>query len=131
MTAAETPHPSPAGQFDLQGQTAVVTGSSRGIGRAIALELAAAGAHLVVHAGHDSAAAAKVAQEIDKLGRPALTTCCDVADSAKCSQLVQQAWDWRGGIDIWVNNAGADVLTGPAANYAFESKLARLWRQAL
>jgi 3-oxoacyl-[acyl-carrier protein] reductase len=42
--------------------------------------------------------------------------------------LVNRAWSWKGRVDIWVNNAGADVLTGDAANWSFEQKLEHLWR---
>jgi 3-oxoacyl-[acyl-carrier protein] reductase len=50
----------------------------------------------------------------------------DVADASSRAELVEAAWNWRP-IDIWINNAGADVLTGEAAEWPFEQKLARLW----
>lgn len=52
----------------------------------------------------------------------------DLADAANHCRLVDQAWQWRGGIDVWVNNAGANVLTGGAARQSFEEKLELLWR---
>jgi 3-oxoacyl-[acyl-carrier protein] reductase len=53
---------------------------------------------------------------------------CDLADAAARERLIDEAWNWRGGIDIWINCAGADVLTGEAAHWPFERKLARLWQ---
>ena len=114
--------------FDLTGQTAVVTGSSSGIGRAIALELAAAGADVVVHARDSRQAAEEVAEQIRLQGRQANIALCDLADEESHDSLVEQAWAWRGHVDIWINNAGADVLTGEAAHRTFEQKLAELWR---
>jgi 3-oxoacyl-[acyl-carrier protein] reductase len=116
----------PSNQDSLTGQTAVVTGSSSGIGRAIALELAGAGADVLVHAGHNREGAAEVAKEICKLGREAHIEFADLADIGLQDHLVASAWAWRP-IDIWINNAGADVLTGAAADWLFDEKLAVLW----
>jgi 3-oxoacyl-[acyl-carrier protein] reductase len=113
--------------FDLAGQTAVVTGSSSGIGRAIALELAAAGAALIVHAGKSAAAADGVRQKIRSLGVAAEVMLADLAAPGAAAALVDRAWNWRGGVDVWVNNAGADVLTGDDAGRTFDDKLAALW----
>jgi 3-oxoacyl-[acyl-carrier protein] reductase len=52
----------------------------------------------------------------------------DLADPAMHASLVDAAWSWRGGIDIWVNNAGADVLTGAAREWSFDEKLSALWQ---
>lgn len=113
---------------ELVGRTAVVTGSSNGIGRAIALELAAAGADLVVHARRSRQAAEEVADLIRALGRQCRVEFCDLADESSHESLVERAWQGCAGVDIWVNNAGADVLTGEAARWTFERKLAELWR---
>lgn len=110
----------------LQGQTAVVTGSSSGIGRAIARELARAGANVLVHARHNREGAEAVAAEIRAAGRETHVAICDLSALAVQDHLVESAWQWRA-IDIWVNNAGVDVLTGPAATWSFEEKLAALW----
>jgi 3-oxoacyl-[acyl-carrier protein] reductase len=112
---------------ELSGKTAVVTGSTAGIGRAIALELASAGAALVVH-GRRAEAADEVAAEIRARGGDALVIMADLADPATHEPLVEQAWNWRDGIDIWVHNAGADVLTGDAAGWSFDEKLEVLWQ---
>jgi len=113
---------------ELQTRTAVVTGSSSGIGRAIALELAQAGAAVVVHARGSEEAAERVAADIRQLGSDAMVLMADLADPRRHESLVEEAWHWRTGVDIWINNAGADVLIGPAAAWAFERKLEELWR---
>ena len=91
---------------ELTGKTAVVTGSSSGIGRAIAVELAAAGADVLIHARASGKAAAAVADEILASGRQATVMLADLADLASHQPLVDAAWAWRGGVDIWINNAG-------------------------
>jgi len=106
----------------------VVTGSSRGIGRAIALELAAAGADVLVHARASRQAAEATADEVRALGRAAEVVLADLADPERHAELVERAWDWRPAVDIWINNAGADVLTGAAARWSFDQKLDVLWR---
>lgn len=111
----------------LAGKTAVVTGSSRGIGRAIALQLAAAGADVMVHGRSSDAACREVTEEIVALGRSSCYERVDLADEQSHEPLVAAAWDWQDGVDIWVNCAGLDVLTGPAAEWSFAEKLARLW----
>lgn len=120
--------PSPSSsRMALSGQVAVVTGSSGGIGRAIALALAAEGAAILVHGfGHPEAAQA-VAAEVTQRGGSAGVMLADLADAKARDALVEQAWKFRGGIDVWVNCAGADVLTGEAGHWPFERKLQRLW----
>ncbi len=112
----------------LDSCTAVVTGSSSGIGRAIALELARAGAAVLIHARRNRKAAQSVADEARALGVEALVVLGDLADPAGHEAMVEQAWAWRQGIHVWVNNAGADVLTGPAARWSFDEKLEALWQ---
>ena len=112
----------------LAGRTAVVTGSSSGIGRAIAWELAAAGADVVVHAGQRRAAAEETAAAITARGRKSWVLQADLTEPSEQDRLVAEAWKLVPRIDIWINNAGADVLTGVAANWDFETKLDRLWR---
>jgi 3-oxoacyl-[acyl-carrier protein] reductase len=111
----------------LSGQTAVITGSSSGIGRAIALELARAGADVLIHARKNRSGAEEVAAEIRALGRTAQLALADFDIPKEQDGFVDEAWNWRP-IDIWVNNAGVDVLTGAAAHWSFEEKLSALWR---
>jgi len=111
----------------LADKTAVVTGSSSGIGRAIALELAAAGANVLVHARASREAAEEVAVAVRRQDRDARVVLADIANPDDCELLVEEAWAWRDGVDIWINNAGADVLTGEAAKWSFDEKLDRLW----
>ena len=113
---------------ELAGMAAVVTGSSSGIGRAAALELAAAGAAVIVHARRSEQAAQAVVDEIRAGGGLAEAVMADVAESADRERLIDRAWQWRGRVDILVNNAGVDVLTGEAARWPFERKLDALWR---
>jgi len=113
---------------ELEGRTAVVTGSSSGIGRAIALELARAGADVLVHARTSRQAAEEAAEQVRGLGCQSHVVMADLAEAAGQDQLVGEAWQWRGGVDIWVNNAGADVLTGEAAGWPFDRKLELLWK---
>jgi 3-oxoacyl-[acyl-carrier protein] reductase len=114
--------------FELAGKVAAVTGASSGIGRAIALELASAGADCLVHAGRNRQGADEVAGKIQALGRKSTAVLCDLTDPSTHASLVEQAWKWQGHVDIWVNCAGADVLTGAAASWSFSEKLAQLWR---
>ena len=88
--------------IDLSGRTALVTGSTRGIGRAIAEALAGAGARVAV-VGRDAGRAEEVASAI---GRDAAGFACDVTDSASVTALVENVEKAFGQIDILVNNAG-------------------------
>lgn len=89
----------------LEGKIAIVTGSSRGIGKAIALELAQNGANIVV-SDIDLAAAEKTAAEISALGRKTLAIKANVADSAEVNDMIATVLQEFGQIDILVNNAG-------------------------
>ena len=94
--------------FGLKDKIAIVTGASQGIGRAIALGLAQAGAHLVL-AKHPSGRQDEIKQvqaEIEALGRKAIVVLTDVADVAQVQAMVDQAKATFGRVDILVNNAG-------------------------
>ena len=90
--------------IDLSGRTAIVTGASRGIGRAIARRLAAQGAHVVAVARGDHATA--TVQEITEGGGKADLASADVEDAAALGRLVSDTLERHGRIDVLVNNAG-------------------------
>jgi 3-oxoacyl-[acyl-carrier protein] reductase len=90
----------------LQGKVAIVTGSSRGIGAAIARELAAQGAIVVVNHRDSAAAAAAVVEEITAAGGQAIAIQADVSVFAEAQRLVKETLDRFGRVDILVNNAG-------------------------
>lgn len=90
----------------LEGRVAVVTGGSRGIGKAIALLLAQRGANIIVNYVSSSSAADEVVATIQKLGRQGLAVQADVADVEPANNLIKSAIDTFGQIDILVNNAG-------------------------
>ncbi len=108
-------------------QVAAVTGASGAIGRAIVLELARQGADVVVHGFRRVQDAEAVAEEIEHLGRGAKVLLADLTDRQATNGMLEAAWNWRGGVDVWVNVAGADVLTGEAARASFDEKLNALW----
>jgi len=91
---------------DLKGKRALVTGSSTGIGAAVARELARAGAHVVVHGFHNKQAGQDVVDEITAAGGTVFLVTGDVADPAAAENIVTQAVADLGGLDILVNNAG-------------------------
>jgi len=96
----------------LDGKVAVVTGASRGIGRAIALRFAEEGARVVVNYEAKAAEAAAVVGEIQKGGGDAIAVAADVSSSADVERLVAQALDRYTRIDILSNNAGIMVAKG-------------------
>ncbi len=102
------PAPRPAAPQTLIGLRALVTGSTSGIGAAIASEFEARGA-LVVRHGRAPRAERFVA--------------ADLRDPAQSDRLAAEAWDALGGLDVLVCNAGADTLTGDAAKWGFDEKL--------
>ncbi|MEE8336512.1 MAG: SDR family NAD(P)-dependent oxidoreductase, partial [Dehalococcoidia bacterium] len=90
----------------LSGRTAVVTGGARGIGRAIAMELARHGANLLLTYRTNGVLADAVAREIRELGVDCATCEVDVRRSADLERMVEDARQAHGGLDILVNNAG-------------------------
>ena len=103
----------------------LVTGSTSGIGRAIAHAFAAGGADVIVH-GRRSVAASAVVKELTAMGARTESLLADVRDPAACQRLLAESWDLWAGLDVIVLNAGADTLTGAAADWPFERKLAEL-----
>ena len=111
----------------LDGMGAVVTGSSSGLGRAIACELSRAGARVVIHCRRSIDLAESLVSEIRATGGEAELVVADLADSAEADELVDRSWQLLGGVDAWVNNAGVDVLTGSESGWGFDEKLSALW----
>jgi 3-oxoacyl-[acyl-carrier protein] reductase len=105
---------------------AVVTGSSSGIGRAIAMEFAEAGADIVVHCNRSLDAAQEVAADIRSMGRLASVVQADIRNPSGYADLLDAAWRCFKTVDIWVNNAGVDLLTGTALNLDYAEKLTEL-----
>ena len=113
---------------ELTGLRTFVAGSTSGIGRAIALELAAAGADVVIHGRHSREKADEVASRCRELGVSADVILGDLSEPAATIDLVDRVWRHQCGLDAWIHNAGADTLTGAAAKATFETKLDILWR---
>lgn len=111
----------------LQGRTALVTGATSGIGLATARTLAAAGARVAVHGRH-AERAGRVAAGLAATGRHAGTFLADLTDDAAVTGFVEEVETLLPEIDVVVLVAGADVLTGAAAGWSFERKLAELMR---
>jgi len=96
----------------LEGKTAIVTGASRGLGRAIALAFAREGADVLVNYAAQEARAAEVAAAIERHGRRAILQRADVSDAAQVRAMVQAATAKFGRVDILVNNAGITMPKG-------------------
>lgn len=95
-------------RFRLDGKTALVTGGGQGIGRAIALALAEAGANIVIMDINESTSK-KVAEEIRQIGREVLVCIGDVSIAGDCEQAVKMIIEKWGKLDIGINNAGIDI----------------------
>lgn len=114
--------PPPAATRILAGMRAMVTGSSSGIGRAIALAFARSGADVHLHTRRNLAGLEEVREAIAASGARGSDHTGDLGEPQSCLDLVSEAWS-EGPFDIWVNNAGVDVLTGEAADWSFSQKL--------
>lgn len=110
----------------LAGKAALITGASSGIGRAIAVAYAAAGADLVLTYRVNRDGAEETARRARELGRRVEVTRGDVAEPGDLDGLANAARRTFGRVDVWVNNAGADILTGDAARRSNIEKLDRL-----
>jgi 2-deoxy-D-gluconate 3-dehydrogenase len=103
--------------FDLHGKTALVTGSSRGLGLGIARALAEAGARVALHGSQTVPADAT--KQVNDAQPGAIAVTGDVSDPAACIQMVEQVMDRFGSIDILVNNAGT-IRRSPAAEHSWD-----------
>jgi 3-oxoacyl-[acyl-carrier protein] reductase len=111
----------------FKGCRAAVLGSTSGIGRAVALDLAEAGADVLVHGGRSTEAAEEVADLVRQQGGRSEVLMADLANREASDRFVERAWATWAGLDAWLHIAGADTLTGDAARLSFDEKLDRLW----
>lgn len=118
--------------FQLTDRTALVTGATRGLGRAFALALAEAGADIIIH-GRDEAAAATLQTEIQELGRTAHVVIGDLAGREGVNRIVAEAIEKAGRIDVLINNAGACIhnealqVTDDEWSHVIDTNLTALW----
>lgn len=114
---------------DLSGRHAVVTGASSGIGRAIARELAAAGAEVLVHFAHSEREAQiqDMVRELQQSGTTAAAIQWLFGPDTNYEQFAERCLTQCPSLDIWVNNAGADLLTGEGCRQSYLEKLRQLW----
>lgn len=112
------------GESTLAGLRTVVTGASSGIGKAIAVAFAAAGARVGIGYWRSSEAARALAAELGGSEHPLLQA--DLSTLEGCEAIVAEAFGALEHVDVWVNNAGADVLTGVARDWPSERKLEAL-----
>ena len=110
----------------LIGKRALITGGSSGIGRAMALEFARAGADVIIHFGKSSDAAAVVSEEVRQIGQKSIILGADFSVTDGLDEFLDASFAVWSGLDIWVGNAGVDLLTGESANADYSTKLRRL-----
>ena len=107
----------------LAGRSVVVTGGSSGIGRAIALACVRAGADVLVTYRRNRAGADEAAKEIRALGRRAEVFPLALSDGEQITALAEVARSTFGRVDVWINNAGADILTAEFGRHSRQEKL--------
>jgi len=110
----------------LKDKIAVITGASSGIGRGIAEAFAQEGADVVVNYLKSKDSAESLVEEIKKSGRRAIAVQADMSNEDDIDRLIGKTLEAFGRIDIWVNNAGADILTGTGAAAEIHEKLSHL-----
>lgn len=110
----------------LTGLVAVVTGGTRGIGQATALALAAAGANVIINSREADVRGRVVLAQLAALGAQGSHIPADVSVADDVAHLVEAAWAWQGHVDLWVNNAGADILSGGRYRLNWRQKLEQL-----
>jgi len=123
MSAAPVAAADAASTLSLPGKVVLVTGASSGIGRAIALACAEAGADVALSYNTNEQGAAEVASGVQAAGRRAHISRVDAADPDDLQRLARDVGAAFGRVDVWINNAGADILTGRTAK---ESRLEKL-----
>ncbi len=110
----------------LKGKTALITGASSGIGSAIALAYAKEGAHVLIHYNSNGSGARQIQEQIAAADGKADLVQADLSSESGVDGLLHDQMLVKNSVDIWVNNAGADILTGLNAESNDEQKLARL-----
>lgn len=105
--------------FSLEGKTALVTGASRGLGQAMAIGLASAGARVICHSSSDNGAD-QTRDKILAAGQPAISVCADLSNMEGVASLVEQVESYCGTLDILLNNAGT-IARAPAVDYPHDS----------
>lgn len=111
----------------LAGRAAIVTGASSGIGRAIAVEFGRAGASVLVTCRSSVDGLDEALRLVRAAGGRAEGFVGDLADPAACDRLLAAAWETFGRVDVWVNNAGVDLLTGEGRGLDYDAKLRKLF----
>jgi len=109
----------------LKNKIALITGSSRGIGKAIALEFAKEGAKIIINYVNAEKEAKQVVQDIKKLGSDAIAIKCDVSDEKQVQKMIKEAVTKYGRIDVLVNNAGI------VYDIPFKEKTVEQWKRTL
>ncbi|HEX6668621.1 MAG TPA: SDR family oxidoreductase, partial [Gemmatimonadales bacterium] len=107
----------------LEGRSVVVTGGSSGIGRAIAGRCAAAGADVLITYRRNRRGADETAAELSRTGRQVVVQQADITREQDITDLARRAREALGRVDVWINNAGADILTGAAGELPPREKL--------
>jgi NAD(P)-dependent dehydrogenase (short-subunit alcohol dehydrogenase family) len=117
-------------RFRLDGKQALITGGSRGLGRAMALALADAGSDLIL-VGRDAASLDTTAGAIRDLGRTATTIVADAGVPAECERFCGEVLDLHGPVDILINNVGGRRGSngGPAGGSSILRRSTVLWRR--
>jgi NAD(P)-dependent dehydrogenase (short-subunit alcohol dehydrogenase family) len=121
--------------FSLAGRSALVTGATRGLGRAFARAIAEAGADVIIH-GRDADAAKDVKAEIEALGRTAHVVLGDLTNRETVDAVAEEAVTLAGKVDILVNNAGACIhrealdVTDGEWSHVIDTNLTALWRMS-
>ena len=116
------------GSAPLAGRLVVVTGASSGIGRGIALAAAGAGADVAITYRGNEAGARDTLREVERMGRRGQSFALDLGDGDRVAALPREVRDACGPVYAWINNAGADILTGSGARLSPLEKLDMLLR---